>query len=281
MNLKSINHQIHKYRILYYMGAAAVVASIVYAAVYGAWFMLFASYLWGRWVGLLGNQIALHRYFAHRSFKTTPIKHHILLWFSILGGEGSPITWAIHHRHHHKYAETDRDIHSPYESIWLATVGWQVKPARWWLTERRVQTVPRDLMHDHWIKWVDRHYYNIWLVLILLSLAVDWRLCVFFVLAPVGHGIISGAILNWFGHWQLPGSYRSYATTDKTYNNQAVAWYLGGEGLHNNHHHDTSQYNQAFNPGEFDFGGWLVKKFLALPDKSLTTPLASSKIQHV
>ncbi len=121
------------------MGATSVMASIIYAAVYGAWLMLLASYLWARWVGLLGNQIALHRYFAHRSFKTTPIKHHILLWFSI----------------------------------------------------------------------------------------------------------------------------------------------LGGEGLHNNHHHDTSQYNQAFNPGKFDFGGWLVKKFLALPNKSLTTPLASSKIQHV
>lgn len=263
MDLKKFSHQIYKYRILYFLGAASVIVSIYYAVVYGAWLLLLASYLWSRWVGFLGNQIALHRYFAHKSFTTTPIKHQFLLWFSILGGEGSPITWASHHRHHHKYTETERDIHSPYESILLSTVGWQIKPAKWWLSERQVRTIPKDLLRDESIKFVDKHYYNIWALLILGSFLIDWKLCVFFVLAPVGHGIVSGAILNWFGHWKLPKSYRSFETPDKTYNNQLVALYLGGEGLHNNHHHDTSKYDQAFNPGEIDLGGKLVRKFFA------------------
>jgi len=261
MDLKKINHQIHKYRILYFAGAISVAISIFYAVMYDAWLMLLASYLWGRWVGLLGNQIALHRYFAHKSFSTTPLKHQFLLWFSILGGEGSPIAWATHHRHHHRYAETPRDIHSPHESVLLSTVGWQIKPAKWWLQERLVQTVPKDLLRDPWVRFVDRHYYTIWLVLVILTFLIDWRLCLFFVLAPVGHGIVSGALLNWFGHWKLPGSYRSYETLDRTYNNQILALYLGGEGLHNNHHYDTSKYNQAFDSKEYDFGGWLVKKF--------------------
>lgn len=266
MDLKKFSHQIYKYRTLYFLGAISVVVSICYTIMYETWLLLLASYLWSRWVGFLGNQIALHRYFAHKSFNTTPFKHRFLLWFSILGGEGSPITWACHHRHHHKYAESEKDIHSPYESILLSTVGWQIKPANWWLSERQVRTVPKDLLRDPGIKFVDKHYYNIWALLIVFSFVIDWRLCVFFVLAPVGHGIISGAILNWLGHWKLPGSYRNFDTNDKTYNHKWVATYLGGEGLHNNHHYKTSEYNQAMMPGEFDFGGYVVEKLFLKKD---------------
>lgn len=261
MDLKKFSHQIYKYRALYFLGAASVVVSIYYAVVYGAWLLLLASYLWSRWVGFLGNQIALHRYFTHKSFATTPAKHKFLLWFSILGGEGSPITWASHHRHHHKYTEADRDIHSPHESILLSTVAWQIKPASWWLSEKQVRTIPKDLLRDKAIKFVDKNYYNIWTVLILTSLLIDWKLCVFFVLAPVGHGIINGAIGNWLGHYKIFGSYRNFETTDKTYNNKFIAFYLGGEGLHNNHHYDSTQYDQALKPGEIDLGGKFVRKF--------------------
>lgn len=263
MNLKKFNHQIYKYRVLYFLGAASVVFSIGYTVTYGTWFLLLGSYLWSRWVGFLANLVALHRYFTHKSFTTTPAKHKFLLWFSILGGEGSPITWASHHRHHHKYSDQERDIHSPHESILLSTVSWQTKPAHWWLSERQVRTVPKDLMRDPAINFVDKHYYAIWATMIVCSLLIDWRFCVFFLLAPIGHGIMSSALLNWLGHWPMPGSYRNFETPDKSYNNQLLAYYLGGEGLHNNHHYDGSKYDQAFLPGELDMGGKFIKKFFA------------------
>ena len=140
-------------------------------------------------------------------------------------------------------------------------MAWQIKPASWWLVERQVRTIPKDLLRDSSIKFVDKHYYTIWALLILVSFIISWKLCVFFILAPIGHGIISGAILNWLGHWNIPSSYRNFETEDKTYNNQLMAFYLGGEGLHNNHHHDTSKYDQAFKPGEIDLGGKFVRKF--------------------
>jgi stearoyl-CoA desaturase (delta-9 desaturase) len=69
-------------------------------------------------------------------------KRRFLLYFSILGGEGSPIAWATHHRHHHKYTEKPNDIHSPYESITLSLFRWQVMPKDWWLKEKGVKTIP-------------------------------------------------------------------------------------------------------------------------------------------
>jgi stearoyl-CoA desaturase (delta-9 desaturase) len=263
MDLNKFSRQIYKYRVLYFLGATSVIVSVYYAIEYGAWLLLLASYLWSRWVGFLGNQIALHKYFTHKSFTTTALKHKFLLWFSILGGEGSPITWASHHRHHHKYADTEQDIHSPHESVFLSTVGWQLKSANWWLIERQVRTIPKELLRDKSIKFVDKHYYNIWAALILISFLINWKFCVFFILAPIGHGIISGAIGNLLGHWKIPGSYRNFETDDKTYNNQLIAYYLGGEGLHNNHHHDSSKYDQAVKPGEVDLGGIFIRKFFA------------------
>ena len=60
---------------------------------------------------------------------------------------------------------------------------------------------------------------------------------------------------------KLPGSYRNHNTLDNSYNNTVVNWYLLGEGLHNNHHAEPGNYNQAHAPGEFDLGAWIIKKF--------------------
>ena len=35
-----------------------------------------------------------------------------------------PLWWAAHHRKHHLYADTDRDIHSPQRGFWWSHIGW-------------------------------------------------------------------------------------------------------------------------------------------------------------
>jgi stearoyl-CoA desaturase (delta-9 desaturase) len=35
-----------------------------------------------------------------------------------------PLWWAGHHRVHHRYADTDQDIHSPQRGFWWSQVGW-------------------------------------------------------------------------------------------------------------------------------------------------------------
>jgi stearoyl-CoA desaturase (delta-9 desaturase) len=263
-----LGHQIYRYRILYTAGWVSLFVTFGYCIYYGMWWTLLAAYLWSRVVTFIANQIALHRYFCHRSFQTTPLKRRFLLWFSILGGEGSPIAWATHHRHHHQYTEKANDIHSPYKphGSWFNSMfGWQVRSKDWWLFEKKVKTVPKDLMRDNEIRFVDKHYYTIWMLIVIASaLLFSWQFAVFYVLMPVGMGLFNAIGVNWVSHKNLPGSYRNFDTEDKTYNNQWVAYYLGGEGLHNNHHKDGGKYDQAFFPGEFDFGGWFVRKFFLI-----------------
>ncbi|KAM0024356.1 putative fatty acid desaturase domain, acyl-CoA desaturase [Helianthus debilis subsp. tardiflorus] len=35
-----------------------------------------------------------------------------------------PISWVSTHKSHHRYAETDRDPHSPTEGFWFSHLGW-------------------------------------------------------------------------------------------------------------------------------------------------------------
>jgi stearoyl-CoA desaturase (delta-9 desaturase) len=262
--MNNLSHQIYKYRLLWVSGWAAMIFSVAYSIYYGEWLLLLASFVWTRIVGVFSVQIALHRYFSHRSFETGPGRRRFLLWFSILSGEGSPIAWSTHHRHHHKYSDTERDVHSPHESFWRSALYWQIQPADWWLKTKQVNTITKDLLRDKEVRFVDRHYYTIWLLLVAVSFMIDWRMSVFFVLAPAGWAMFFAMFVNAFSHYKLPGSYRTYDTPDRSYNNQWIHWFIFGEGLHNNHHHMMNSHTQALNPGEFDLAGWICEKLFII-----------------
>ena len=54
-----------------------------------------------------------HRYFSHRTFKTSRVGQFI---FGMLGASAvqrGPIWWAAHHRHHHVHSDKPEDVHSP------------------------------------------------------------------------------------------------------------------------------------------------------------------------
>jgi stearoyl-CoA desaturase (delta-9 desaturase) len=56
-----------------------------------------------------------HRYFSHRSFKTSRAGQFV---FALLGASAvqrGPIWWAAHHRHHHAFSDTEHDVHSPVQ----------------------------------------------------------------------------------------------------------------------------------------------------------------------
>lgn len=261
--MNNLSHQIYRYRILWAAGWAAMLFTIIYTIFTGEWYWLLGSFLWARVVSVFGIQISLHRYFSHRSFETGKWRRRFLLWFTILTGEGSPIAWSTHHRHHHRFAETDRDIHSPHKpfgSLLLSAFTWQVQPVDYWLKDKRITTMTKDLLRDKEIKFVDKHYYHFWIFLVILSLLINWKFCVFFILAPAGWALFFAIFVNTVSHLNLPGSYRNYNTEDQSYNNKWVHWFVFGKGLHNNHHYDGSKYNQAFKPGEFDLTGWLCNK---------------------
>src|SRR5262245_36816616 len=70
---------------------------------------------------IIALSVCYHRYFAHRSFKTS---RPIQFLLAVAGGfvmQRGPLWWADTHRRHHRHADTREDIHSPmYHGFWYA-----------------------------------------------------------------------------------------------------------------------------------------------------------------
>ena len=82
-----------KYRVLLLSGFLALGIGIFYAATTTIWWLAASIVYNFVVVAHLGLSVAMHRYFSHRAFRTTPIKHKILLALSMIPGVGSPLTY--------------------------------------------------------------------------------------------------------------------------------------------------------------------------------------------
>jgi stearoyl-CoA desaturase (Delta-9 desaturase) len=260
------NVPIIKYGIVWSLGLISVIAATFYA-IYTQDFVYWAiSYFYFRILWFFTNGIALHKYFAHKSFKTGSLRHKFLAWITVLGGVGSPYVWAIQHRHHHQYSDTELDLHSPSENKFKAALGvWVLSPMSWWTDTKKVKPFLKDLCRDNTVMFIHRHYYKIWALIITASLILlGWKFTLFFVTAPIGWNFLHGAVTNYLNHLKIPGSYRNFNTNDNSQNHKWINIFLLGEGLHNNHHAHPNWYNQTYVKGEFDLSAWVIKKFFAV-----------------
>ena len=83
--------------------------------------------LWTGCVYLLGMFFVTggyHRYFSHRSYKTSRVFQFILAWGAQMTCQKGALWWAGNHRHHHKRSDEDDDIHSPRHGFFWSQVGW-------------------------------------------------------------------------------------------------------------------------------------------------------------
>src|SRR5271154_1773454 len=68
---------------------------------------------------------AFHRYFSHRSYKTSRFFQFCLAFLGGAAAQKGALWWAAHHRHHHKHSDTDQDMHSAkLEGFYWSHVGW-------------------------------------------------------------------------------------------------------------------------------------------------------------
>ncbi len=188
-----------------------------------------------------------HRYFAHRSYKTSRVFQFAMACLGCTAMQRGPLWWAAHHRHHHTHSDTTEDIHSPRRrGFWWSHMGWVLVGDHADTDWDRV----RDLSACPELRWLERFTF---LPPILLACAcflvggwsgLVWGFCVSTVF--VYHGTFA---INSFGH--ILGS-RRYATADESRNNWLLALFTLGEGWHNNHHHYPGAANQGFFWWEID-----------------------------
>jgi stearoyl-CoA desaturase (Delta-9 desaturase) len=175
-----------------------------------------------------------HRYFAHKSFRTSRAMQFILGLLGTLALEGSPIWWAATHRFHHRHADTPEDIHSPYYKGFLyAHSGWFLDKAN---TRTDYSMVP-DLAKYPEMLWLDR-----WWGYMTLPVIGGIALLYYFGLNGFLWGFCVSSLLVWHStHWiqsmsHSYGGYRNFDSDDRSRNHWFIALVTMGE-WHNNHHH--------------------------------------------
>lgn len=209
--------------------------------VYYLWFTLLGWIL----ISGLGVATGFHRVFSHNNYPNMPIwKENVLLLLGTLSGQGSSITWtAIHRGYHHKYTDTDRDLHSPTKGIYHAFFGWttEINEANSIVNLKYAVNLLKKPNHV----WFHKHQMTIlWAAPIIIAL-FNWQLCLALICLPTGLALIQDNLVNIFGHLKCVIGYRNFNTNDNSQNN-VVLGYLGwGQGWHNNHHYE---------PKSFDFG---------------------------
>jgi len=67
-----------------------------------------------------------HRYFSHKSFKTSRWLQALFAAVGASAKQRGPIWWAAHHRHHHIHAASESATHSPNDGSWHCPLNWSL-----------------------------------------------------------------------------------------------------------------------------------------------------------
>jgi stearoyl-CoA desaturase (delta-9 desaturase) len=194
-----------------------------------------------------------HRYFAHRSYRLGRAMQFAMALGGATAAQKGPLWWAGHHRNHHKFSDTERDIHSPLKGFWWSHVGW--------ILCDKFSATDYDGIKD-FAKYPELRFLN----------KHDW-------IAPWALGFASYLIAGWSGLligffastvllWHMTFlvnslahvvGRRRYATPDTSRNSAVIALLTSGEGWHNNHHFWPASARQGFYWWEYDVSFYVLK----------------------
>ncbi|WP_254062916.1 acyl-CoA desaturase [Caulobacter sp. S45] len=77
------------------------------------------------WLRIFAVGAGYHRYFSHRAYSTSRTFQFLLAFLAQSSAQNSVLWWAAKHRHHHRYADTLEDLHSPVRrGFFYSHVGW-------------------------------------------------------------------------------------------------------------------------------------------------------------
>lgn len=210
-------------------------------------------------LSLFAQTFFLHRYASHKLITMSPFWEKFFYLFTFITQGASflnPRAYAILHRMHHAYSDTEKDPHSPhfFKDIWSMTMSTK----NIYLNYAQYKIEPEKAFrgnYPEW-KWLDK-LSDMWIVrigfaalytLFYIKFATAWWM---FLLLPLHYfmGPIHGAIVNWCGHKY---GYSSFNNDDKSKNTLPFDFLMLGELFQNNHHKSPNSLNFAKRWFEFD-----------------------------
>jgi stearoyl-CoA desaturase (delta-9 desaturase) len=208
-----------------------------------------------------------HRYFSHRSFKTSRPVQFVMGVIGSSSVQRGPLWWAAHHRHHHLHSDKPEDMHSPVQhSLFWSHMGWFLSRAGFRTDHSRI----KDLLKFPELRLLDR--FDIFVPVALANILFwggGWLKVHYPGLGTSGPQLLfwgfflSTVVLfhctvtiNSFAH---RFGTRRFATDDDSRNNWFLALITFGEGWHNNHHHFPGSARQGFLWWEYDITYYLLR----------------------
>lgn len=201
----------------------------------------------------------LHRYSAHKQFTMSKGWERFFYLFTYLVQGSSflvPRGYAVLHRMHHAYSDTEKDPHSPLFASNPLGMMWKTKHQYDDYAYSRVEPEARfkggypewpfiDRLGQSWIgrlAWM-----GVYTLFYVKFATAPWM----WALLPIHMvmGPMHGAIVNWCGHKY---GYRNYDNGDASRNTLVFDFLTLGELFQNNHHKFAMSPNFAARSFEFD-----------------------------
>lgn len=210
-----------------------------------------------------------HRYFSHRTYKTSRVFQFILAWGAQTSFQKGVLWWAAHHRDHHKHSDTVEDPHSmKIYGFWYSHIGWILGPDYKKSELDKIQDFAKypELLWLNKFHWVPPLSLMVTVFFLgglvnggslgaafgnagLSALFVGFFLSTFVLF----HGTFSiNSIMHYFGKAR-------YETGDESKNHLLLALLTMGEGWHNNHHYYQATVRQGFFWYEIDPTYMIIK----------------------
>ncbi len=218
-------------------------------------------------LSLFLHSFFLHRFASHRLYNTSKGWErffYLSTWFVQGSSYLVPRAYAVLHRMHHTYSDTEKDPHSPH--FFKDIVQMMLHTAAVFSNFVRGVNVPDEQFTREYLPMWDRLdkignsiaarlVFGIGYVIFYVFLAPNaW----WFLLLPLHFtmGPLQGAIVNWCGHKY---GYQNYDNADHSRNSSPFGVFLMGELFQNNHHHQKDNPNFARKWFEFDMTYIIMK----------------------
>jgi stearoyl-CoA desaturase (Delta-9 desaturase) len=194
-----------------------------------------------------------HRYFSHRTYKTSRVFQFILAMLAQSSAQKGALWWAAHHRAHHLYSDQGGDLHSPVrDGFWYSHMGWLFNDT----SDTDFSRIP-DLARYPELRFLNRFH-------LLPPIALGVATFMLFGAPGLFVGFFLSTVLTWHATFTINSlshvfGRRRFPTTDASRNNPWLAILTLGEGWHNNHHRFSSSVRQGFYWYEYDITFYILK----------------------
>jgi len=212
--------------------------------------IIFLFFIATWYLSLFSQTFFQHRYAAHGAFKMSKgwEKFFFIITYLTQGSSYmSPKAYAIMHRFHHAYTDTDKDPHSPSYSSNIFSMMWRTRTfyqdiihGRMEVEDRFQKNLPEWPALDKWangtisrVLWV-----GLYILFFVLFATSPWQYL--FLPVIIAMGAFHGAVVNWFAHKY---GYINFKLKNTSMNLFFIDFLMLGESYHNNHHKHPSAIN--------------------------------------